>query len=129
MILAYVDEATDGDEFRFKPWQGEVITPEAFSAQIAEAFAQHGYWDTYGELRMGGGPIVRLEPLSDSPAGGYRVTAEAGVKITGEFKTLDRSLEVLSVLASLVWDLEEAGVSMGSVERSPRELPWPPGPR
>jgi hypothetical protein len=124
----FLSKHHDSERFRHKPWQEERITREALLAQIERSFQQHDYWDTYGELRMAAGPIVRIEPVDGDPDRTYVVSADFGIMVRGEYETLDQALAMLSVFASLVWDLAVAGGSVGLVWH-PGPLPWPPGPR
>jgi hypothetical protein len=126
-LRAYLQQR-DPDQFRLIPWQATRITPQEFRDQIEQAFRQHGYWDTYGEMAMGGGPIVRIEPMEGTGGKSYRASAEFGVTISAEAESLDQALELLSVFASLVWDLAASGLE-GVVWHPGRPLPWPPGPR
>ncbi len=127
-LRAYLRERRDPDQFRFKPWQPERISPLALLDQIEEAIEQHGYWDTYGEFRMAAGPIVRIEPVDAETGRTYVASADWGVTIRGEYETLDQALGALSVFALLVWDMDMAGFGDGLVWH-PVDLPWPPGPR
>ena len=127
-IGAYFLDRHDSGRFRGKLWQEERITAEALIAQIDESIQQLGYWDTYGELRMGAGPIVRIEPV-DTPGGqDYIATATWGVTLAGRYKSLEQALGMLSVFASLAWDLVQ-GVGSDGLVWEPSDLPWPPGPR
>jgi len=128
-IFSYLQAIRDPDQFRQKPWQEDQISPSALKRQIERAIEQHGCWDTYGELRMGAGPVVRIEPVDGDTERSYLVNAEYGVAISGEFQTLDQALGWLSSFARFVWDLgTKMGTREGLIWRA-IDLPWPPRPR
>jgi hypothetical protein len=129
LISEYVRSYTgEADQFAFKPWQEERISPAELRSQVEAAFEQHGYWDTYGEFAMGGGPVVRIEPVKAHDNVFYLVTADHGISITGQYTSYEEGMAALAVLGHLVWHLSQTGVAKGLVW-TPKPLPWPPGPR
>jgi hypothetical protein len=128
VISEYIQTRARPDTFCSKPWQASPISPGALRAQVEAAFRQHGYWDTYGEFAMGGGPFVRIERIRTEEQVTYLVTAESVVKISAEYGSYEEGMTALSALAYLVWDLAHTQIVRGHVAR-PKPLPWPPGPR
>jgi hypothetical protein len=52
---------------------------------------------------MAGGPIVRIEQVATGEKVTFLVTAESGLKITGEYGSYAEGMTALSALARLVW--------------------------
>lgn len=80
---------------------------------------------------MGGGPIVRLEPVTKDDQVTYLVTAEHGLAFSGEYDSYGEAMGALAIFGSLVWHLwhlSHTPAIRGLVWR-PKPLPWPPGPR
>jgi hypothetical protein len=127
-ISEYIQEKTEPNRFCFKPWQESPISTDELRAQVEAAIQQHGYWDTYGEFAMAGGPFVRIELVTTGEKVTYLVTAENGVKISGEYGSYEEGMTALSALAHLAWDLAHTQIVRGLVW-TPKPLPWPPGPR
>jgi hypothetical protein len=80
--------------------------PAAFRSMILKTFDRQGFWRTSGEFAMGGDIWVRLDRLKENSGDVvYRATAEYGIKISADYKSLDRAIGMLRVFAALVWDM------------------------
>lgn len=113
VIGEWMTQSKDAERFRYKPWQAYVLTSDELRSQISRDFAERGFWQHQGELRMGAGATVRLEPSESTNR--FRVSAECGIKISGEYDTLDGALAAASLFADVVWGLAMHGGTEGFV--------------
>ncbi len=101
-----IRDSADPERFRYRPWwEGEPVSSEVYHAHIEHCLESQGYWETYGELRMGDGPTVRIERVEIDSQIAYRTTASCGISMTGDYESIDRALTMASVFATLAWNV------------------------
>jgi hypothetical protein len=116
-LTEWITRGMDPERFRFRPWaEPPLATFADLVDRITKSIRETGEWETYGEMAMAGGPTVRLEPAE---VGGYRVSAEYGITVSGAYGSLPEALAAGSLFASVVWEVMRHGGVEGFV--------WPDG--
>jgi hypothetical protein len=103
---------------RHPPWTDRGLIPEdEFLAEVEEALATAGRWETYAEYRMGGGPRVRVTLEQSGDRTVYRAEGLLGsVVMSATYETLDEALKAMPVFGRAVWGVVEEPVWQGLVE-------------
>ena len=105
-------------QFRYKPWtDGPILSAEAFLQSVRRQMVKNGYWETYGEYRMGAGPTVRVTTIGAGPGQTFRSTAGwGGLSMAGEYKDLESALLGLETFGDAIFDVRNKGAWHGLVE-------------
>ena len=103
-------------DFRYRPWaEGPILSPEDFLRSVESAIAESGYWEAYGEIRMGAGPTVKVT-VADGEVKTYRATATWGaLTLSGDYEGLEHALFALAEFAESLLHVREAGAWQGLV--------------
>lgn len=113
-------------DLRHPPWTGRGLIPEdVFIREVEESLNSTGHWETYGEFRMGAGPTVSVDVTSVDGEKVYRAQAvwmATSLRMSGDYTTLSKALEVLPQFGGALFDLLTAGCGSELVETDEE---WP----
>jgi hypothetical protein len=85
---------------------------------VRQEIAKNGYWETYGEYRMGAGPTVRVTALGNGRGQSFRSTAVwGGLSMAGEYADLESALSGLETFGDAIFEVRNKGAWHGLIEQ------------
>jgi hypothetical protein len=90
---------------------------------VRREIVQNGYWETYGEYRMGAGPTVRVTAVGRGAGQTFRSTAVwGGLSMAGEYCDLESALSGLETFGDAIFDVRNKGAWHGLIEHDLLDL-------